>query len=64
MPLLGSLKASGSTIDQLADAISNQLQSKLGLTIRPQASIDIVQYRPFSSSAMSTNRANTPIGPG
>jgi exopolysaccharide production protein ExoF len=43
MPLLGSLKASGSTIDQLADAISNQLQSKLGLTIRPQA---LHRYRP------------------
>src|SRR5215469_6404718 len=36
MPLLGALKASGLTIEQLADAISNQLQSRLGLTIRPQ----------------------------
>jgi polysaccharide biosynthesis/export protein ExoF len=47
MPLLGSLKAAGLTTDQLADAISTQLQSHLGLTIRPQASIEIMQYRPF-----------------
>lgn len=47
LPLIGELKASGATTNQLADTISSQLQSKLGLTIRPQASIEILQYRPF-----------------
>jgi polysaccharide biosynthesis/export protein ExoF len=47
LPLLGELKASGITTSQLAGEISDQLQSQLGLTIRPQASIEIVQYRPF-----------------
>jgi polysaccharide biosynthesis/export protein ExoF len=47
MPLLGALKAVGQTTDQLADTISTQLQTRFGLTIRPQASIEIIQYRPF-----------------
>ncbi|HXC28705.1 MAG TPA: polysaccharide biosynthesis/export family protein [Stellaceae bacterium] len=47
MPLLGALKAAGQTTDQLADTISTQLQTRFGLTIRPQASIEIIQYRPF-----------------
>jgi polysaccharide biosynthesis/export protein ExoF len=64
MPLVGSLKASGLTIDQLADAISNQLQSKLGLTIRPQASIDIVQYRPFFILGDVNKPGEYPYRPG
>ena len=47
LPLLGDLKATGLTPSQLADAISSQLQSRLNLTIRPQASVEISQYRPF-----------------
>jgi exopolysaccharide production protein ExoF len=47
MPLLGTIKAAGETTDGLADTVSTQLQSRLGLTIRPQASIEIRQYRPF-----------------
>ena len=64
MPLVGSLKASGLTIDQLSDAISNQLQSKLGLTIRPQASIDIVQYRPFYILGDVNKPGEYPYRPG
>lgn len=64
MPLVGSLKASGQTIDQLADTISNQLQSKLGLTIRPQASIDIVQYRPFYILGDVNKPGEYPYRPG
>lgn len=47
MPLLGALKAAGQTTDQLAETISTQLQSRFGLSIRPQTSIEIVEYRPF-----------------
>lgn len=47
LPLLGELRVAGVTADQLAATISSQLQSRLGLTIQPQASIEIIQYRPF-----------------
>ena len=47
LPLVGGLKATGLTTDALAESISSRLQDRLGLTIRPQASIEIVEYRPF-----------------
>lgn len=47
MPLVGDLKVSGTTTSKLAETISSQLQSRLALTIRPQASVEVVQYRPF-----------------
>ncbi|HVH78646.1 MAG TPA: polysaccharide biosynthesis/export family protein [Stellaceae bacterium] len=47
LPLLGAVKAAGQTVGQLGDAISSNLQTRLNLTIRPEASIEIIQYRPF-----------------
>ena len=47
LPLLGGLKAAGITAEELSDTISTRLLTSLGLTIRPQASVEIVQYRPF-----------------
>lgn len=47
LPLIGEIRAAGATTDQLAETISSQLQSRLGLTIRPLASIEIIKYRPF-----------------
>lgn len=64
MPLLGTLKASGLTTAQLADAISTQLQSRLTLSIRPQASIDIIQYRPFYISGDVNKPGEYPYRPG
>src|SRR5581483_6387585 len=64
MPLLGSVKASGLTTAQLADAISEQLQSRLKLSIRPEASIDIVQYRPFYISGDVNKPGQYPYQPG
>jgi polysaccharide biosynthesis/export protein ExoF len=64
MPLLGSLKASGLTTAQLADEISNDLQSRLKLSIRPQASIDIIQYRPFYISGDVNKPGEYPYQPG
>lgn len=64
MPLLGALKAVGTTTDQLADTISNQLQSRFGLSIRPQASIEIIQYRPFYILGDVSKPGEYPYQPG
>lgn len=64
MPLLGTLKASGLTTAQLADTISTQLQSRLGLSIRPQASVDIIQYRPFYILGDVNKPGEYPFRPG
>jgi exopolysaccharide production protein ExoF len=47
LPLLGAVAATGQTVDELADTISKSLQSVVGLALRPQASVEVVQFRPF-----------------
>lgn len=64
MPLLGTIKASGLTTTQLADAISDELQSRLKLSIRPEASIDVVQYRPFFITGDVNKPGAYPYQPG
>jgi protein involved in polysaccharide export with SLBB domain len=47
LPMLGMVPASGVSIDQLAEQISTRLQKAVGLATPPQASVEIVQFRPF-----------------
>jgi exopolysaccharide production protein ExoF len=47
LPLIGDVKAAGITPSQLANAISDRLQGKLGLEGRPDTSVEVVQFRPF-----------------
>ena len=46
LPLVGSVPAVGQTVEQLADTIANGLQKAAGLATRPQASVEIVEFRP------------------
>lgn len=47
LPLIGTVPAVGSKIDELAQVISERLQSKVGLLERPDTSVEVVQFRPF-----------------
>ena len=47
LPLLGQVPASNGTPADLADAISARLQAKIGLAQRPDASVQVIKYRPF-----------------
>ncbi|HZT86886.1 MAG TPA: polysaccharide biosynthesis/export family protein [Stellaceae bacterium] len=47
LPLIGPLPATGRTVGELADTIGDVLQRKIGLKTHPQASVEIVKYRPF-----------------
>jgi polysaccharide export outer membrane protein/exopolysaccharide production protein ExoF len=47
LPLLGAVAATGQTVDQLAETIAKSLQSVVGLALKPQASVEVVQFRPF-----------------
>lgn len=47
LPLLGEVPASNGTPADLADAISARLQAKIGLAQRPDASVQVIKYRPF-----------------
>lgn len=46
LPLLGSLRAEGMTTDEFAASISQTLQKRAGLLNRPEAAVEISQYRP------------------
>jgi polysaccharide biosynthesis/export protein ExoF len=47
LPLLGNVPAADRTPSELAAVISERLQSKIGLTRRPDAAVEVVQYRPY-----------------
>lgn len=46
LPLVGDIRAEGRTPSQLAAAIGAELQGRAGLAARPDASVEIVQFRP------------------
>lgn len=47
LPLLGSLTTAGRTPAELAATIGEALQEKVGLLQRPEASVQVVRFRPF-----------------
>ncbi|MGO4526461.1 polysaccharide biosynthesis/export family protein [Microvirga sp. 2MCAF35] len=47
LPLLGNLSAKGLTVDELAKLVAETLQMRAGIPNRPDAAVEIVQYRPI-----------------
>ncbi|TKT69326.1 polysaccharide biosynthesis/export family protein [Aquamicrobium sp. LC103] len=47
LPLVGELPARGQTTAEVAELIAKSLQEKLGLSDRPEASVELAEYRPF-----------------
>ena len=47
LPVIGFVNAQGRTAAEVADEVSARLQTRAGLTARPDASIQIVKFRPF-----------------
>lgn len=46
MPFVGELPVRGKTTAEVATAIGDQLQQKLGLPDRPEASVEVAEFRP------------------
>ncbi len=47
LPIVGEIKAQGLSTGDLAVEIGGALQAKVGLAIKPDASVQILKYRPF-----------------
>ncbi len=47
VPIVGEIEADGRTTAELATEIGDALQQKLGLMDRPEASVELSEYRPF-----------------
>ena len=47
LPVVGELDAAGKTSADIEQAIADRLQAKAGLTAKPDASVQVVKFRPF-----------------
>lgn len=64
IPLIGEVAAGGLSTDDVARIVAERLRDRMGLTAAPDASIDIVQYRPFYVSGDVTHPGPYPYHPG
>jgi exopolysaccharide production protein ExoF len=64
LPFLGETAATGKTTAEIAAAISGSLQQKFGLSDRPEASVELLEYRPFYISGDVQNPGQYPYVPG
>jgi exopolysaccharide production protein ExoF len=63
MPFAGQLVARGKTAAELAAEIGEQLQQKLGLPDRPEASVEIAEFRPVFIAGDVQNPGKYPYDP-
>lgn len=64
LPLAGTVKAEGRTVEQLEEEISGKLMRRMGLGIRPDTAVEIVRFRPFYISGQVTAPGEYPYRPG
>ena len=64
LPLLGSVKAQGLTPAELSSRISDRLQERVGLADRPEAAVEVSEYRPFYIVGSVEKPGKYPYRPG
>jgi len=63
VPFVGELPAAGKTTAEVAAAIGEALQHKLALSDKPEASVEMAQFRPFYISGEVQNPGQFPFVP-
>lgn len=64
VPLVGAITAAGKTPSEVADELANDLQQKLALNNKPNASVEIVEYRPVFVLGGVDKPGQYPFQPG
>ncbi len=64
LPLLGDVKAQGLTPAELSNRISDRLQARVGLADRPDAAVEVSEYRPFYIVGDVEHPGKYPYRPG
>jgi polysaccharide biosynthesis/export protein ExoF len=64
LPLLGDVKAQGLTPAELSNRISDRLQARVGLADRPEAAVEVAEYRPFYIVGNVEHPGKYPYRPG
>ncbi|WP_296744359.1 polysaccharide biosynthesis/export family protein [Mesorhizobium sp.] len=63
VPFVGDIPANGKTTSEIAAAIGQALQRKLALPDKPEASVEMAQFRPFYISGEVQNPGQFPFVP-
>ena len=63
VPIVGEVEANGRTTADVATEIGDALQQKLGLMDRPEASVELAEYRPFFLSGDVATPGRYPFDP-
>lgn len=63
MPFIGQLEAAGRTTAEVAEAIGDGLQQKLGLLDRPEASVEMAEFRPIFLAGDVATPGGYPFAP-
>src|SRR5207247_2011721 len=64
LPFIGEMPVAGKTTAEVATSIGDQLQQKFGLIDRPDASVEIAEFRPFFISGEVQSPGRYPYVPG
>ena len=64
VPLIGSVQALGLNTDELATKISQLLKKQMNLVVRPDATVEVVQFRPFYILGLAEKPGEYAFRPG
>jgi len=64
MPLIGEVRAAGSTTGELAQEIGNQLRDRMGLAAAPDTAVEVIAFRPFYVAGHVEKPGEYPFRPG
>ncbi len=64
LPFIGETQASGKTTAEIAATIGTSLQQKFGLSDKPEASVELAEFRPFFISGEVQSPGQYPFAPG
>lgn len=64
IPFIGEMPVTGKTTAEVATKISDELQQKFGLLDRPDASVELAEFRPFFISGDVQAPGKYPYAPG
>jgi len=63
LPFVGEIAAAGKTTEEISEAIETSLQQKFGLPDRPEAAVELAEYRPFFMAGDISSPGQYPYAP-
>jgi polysaccharide biosynthesis/export protein ExoF len=64
LPIIGIVPAAGLTLEQVSESIGERLKTQVGMQKRPNASVEVSEYRPFFITGLVTKPGKYSYTPG